>query len=124
MPKEQLKSPDTTITLKQRFRLLLGLHYKMWHLGAGEIKRVLLQIGFGVENAKLAWAVIDTCSICKACKWTLSKLQASLGAIAGYFNERLQNDIFSFRERTFIIFVDECIHWALCSFLFSKITDG
>jgi hypothetical protein len=120
MPKEQLMSPD--ITLKQRFRLLLGLHYKVWHLGAGEIKRVLLQGGFGVENAKLARAVIDRCSICKAWKRTLSRLQASLGTIV-IISMNVFELIFSLRERTYITFADYCIHWALCSFLSSKIQD-
>ena len=67
--------------------------------------------------------MVNKCSICRAWRRTLTKPQASLGTIASHFNERLQTDLFSLWERTYIIYVDECIHWALCSPLSSKQSD-
>jgi len=121
MLKKKLLSPD--ITFRQRFKLLLGLHYKMWHLSATEMKRFLLQGGFGPENAKLAWSVVDHCSVCKQWQRTKTKPTAALGTVASYFNERVQTDLFTLWGRTYVIFVDECIHWALSSFCPSKTAD-
>ena len=95
----------------------------MWHLPANEMKRILLKGGYGKENARLAWSVVDKCSICKAWKRTPSKPVAALGTLAEHFNERVQTDLFTLWERTYIIFVDECIRWALCSPLPSKTAD-
>jgi hypothetical protein len=75
--KKKLLSPDFTFI--QRFTLLLGLHYKMWHLSAIEMTRLLLQGGYGPDNAKLAWSVVDHCSIRKHWKRTKTKPTAAIG---------------------------------------------
>ena len=54
---------DPALTTKQRLKLLLGLHYKMRHLPAAELKRMMLKGGYGKENADLADQVVKSCTI-------------------------------------------------------------
>jgi hypothetical protein len=53
----------------------------------------------------------------------MSKPTEALGTLAMHFNERLQTDLFTQWNRQYIIFLDECIRWTLCSHLLSKSSD-
>ena len=111
---------DAALTTKQRLKLLLGLHYKMRHLGAIELKRMLLKGGYGKENADLADQVIKNCSVCQQWKQTITKPVSGGGILATFFNERLVTDLFSLWGRTYVIYVDECIRYAVAAFIGDK----
>ncbi len=102
--KKKLLEP--ALSSKQRLKLLLGLHYKMRHLPAAELQRMLLKGGYGKENADLADQVLKSCSICQQWARTMTKPVAAGGIIATFFNERVQTDLFTLWGRIYIIFCD------------------
>ncbi len=53
----------------------------------------------------------------------MSKPTAALDTLAMHINERLQTDPLIHWNRQYIIFVDECIRWTLCSHLLSESSD-
>ena len=116
--KKQLS--DDKLTDAAISRLLMGLHYKLWHIPSLEMQRFLTKGGFSKRVVDLAKHVSKACKECRAWTPTLTKPVAAGCTIATFFNERLQTDLFMLWERTYVIFVDEAIRWALSQFLANK----
>ena len=92
MLRRKLLDPNTTD--KDKAKLLLGLHYKMWHLPPSEMRRLLHKGGYSKDLVQLGFDMAKSCKICQPWVAKLTKPVAAGGTIATYFGERLQTDLF------------------------------
>ena len=89
--REKLMDPKLSDNAKAK--LLMGLHYKMWHLPAAEMKRLLKNGNYG-DSHRLVDKVIRSCPECRRFASTMTKPVASGGTLGTFFNERVQTDLF------------------------------
>ena len=114
------KLEDATLSTKDKSRLLMGLHYKLHHLPPSEMRRFLDKAGYPKEVVELGYKVAKSCEICAPWALKMTKPTAAGGTIATFFNERIQTDLFDLWGRTYAIWVDEAIRWALSEHLIGK----
>eukprot|EP00959_Pyramimonas_sp_CCMP1952_P310926 6507057-Pyramimonas_sp.AAC.1 len=67
------KLEDPRITTKEAQKLLMGLHYNMWHLSASEMVIFLGRGKFSKHVIDLIPATIAKCKICAGWRRTLTK---------------------------------------------------
>ena len=103
------------MSAKTKLRLLVGIHYRFWHAGEVEMKKLLHRAGHSKEVVSLCRGLADHC---KECSWKrkcpMPRVKASLSE---HFNYRIQTDLFFIFDRTYVVLIDECIRWAMSSFL-------
>ena len=115
------KLEDPKCTESDCARLLLGLHYKLWHLPLGEMRQFLKKGWYPewiypVLTATIPWK----CKECMQWKRTLTKPVSGGGSLATFFNERLQTDLFTLWQRIYIIWVDQATRWTLAQHMATK----
>lgn len=90
---------------QQAKRLLLGLHERFWHSGAGDLQSMLTRAGMPAEVLKLVPETIAACAVCRR----FSKLKSRPKVRANHpssFNEEVQVDWFRLGDNWFMIVVD------------------
>ena len=91
--------------LQQAKRLLLGLHERFWHSGAGDLQSMLTRAGMPVEVTKLVPETIAACAVCRR----FSKLKSRPKVRANHpswFNEEVQVDWFRLWDTWFMMIID------------------
>ena len=90
---------------QQAKRLLLGLHERFWHSGAGDLQSMLTRAGMPAEVLKLVPETIAACAVCRR----FSKLKSRPKVRANHpssFNEEVLVDWFRLGDNWFMIVVD------------------
>ena len=90
---------------QQAKRLLLGLHERFWHSGAGDLQSMLTRAGMPAEVTKLVPETIAACAVCRK----FSKLKSRPKVRANHpssFNEEVQVDWFRLWDHWFMMVID------------------
>ena len=103
--RQQLKETESDA---ERFRLLKGLHERLWHEQLPDMEKFLRRLGVPDKCLELAQQVIAACEECN--DWapiaTKPKYRAEL---AGWFGDVMVCDLFFIFGKTFLLMVDEAI---------------
>ncbi|CAE7229802.1 RE1, partial [Symbiodinium sp. CCMP2456] len=90
---------------QQAKRLLLGLHERFWHSGAGDLQTMLTRAGMPADVTKLVPETIAACAVCRR----FSKLKSRPKVRANHpscFNEEVQVDWFRLWDNWFMMVID------------------
>ena len=86
MLRKRLEDANTPVS--EIKRLLMGLHYKMWHLPAPEMTRFLKRGRFPDKVVELVNETLAKCAICSRWRLTLTKPRAGGNVLAFHFKRR------------------------------------
>ena len=90
---------------QQAKRLLLGLHERFWHAGAGDMQSMLSRAGLPADAIRLVPEVVASCSVCRRFAKLHSKPKVRVDQ-PSTFNEEVQVDYFRLWDTWFMIIVD------------------
>ena len=90
---------------QQAKRLLLGLHERFWHAGAGDMQSMLTRAGLPADTIRLVPEVIASCKVCRRFARLKSRPKVRVDHPAT-FNEEVQVDYFRLWDTWFMIIVD------------------
>ena len=101
-------------------RLLLGLHERFYRCPISDFKNMLLRAGLPASILPLAEEAIMSCSICRKYVRLPNRPQVKTGAGATAFNDRVQLDLFLYREVWIMLLVDESTRYKAATSVQSK----
>ena len=119
--KQKLHDPTVSTELKKK--MILGLHIKFWHTSRDDMIKFLRRGGYSNVVLELVNKVVPW--MCKDCmKWRRQQTRPLHGiTMSPHFNYRVQTDLWFIWDMTFVVFVDECIRYALTAQLHRKTAD-
>ena len=96
-------------------RLLLRLHECFYHCPITDFKNMLLRAGLSSDVLSLAEEAVMSCAICRRYVRLPSRPQVKICANAGSFNDRVQMDLFQFKQTWVLLMVDEATRYKIAS---------
>ena len=113
---EKLRDGDEA----ERFRLLRGVHDRLWCAQPPEMARFLSRLG-GIPDKvyELLPHVVNGCAACNKCKPIPHRPKAVV-ELSGWFNDRVLCDLFFLWNLIWLMLIDESIRWKLIEYLENK----
>ncbi|CAK0855905.1 unnamed protein product [Prorocentrum cordatum] len=99
-----------------RFRLLKGLHERLWHEQFPSMEKFLRRLGVPDRCLELAQQVLAACEQCNDWPPIASKPKYR-AELAGWFGDFMACDLFFIFGKTFLLMVGEAIGWNIAQVL-------
>ena len=91
-------------------RLLLGLHERLWHCPAQDLRNLLLRAGQTHKVIQLAAEAVNECAVCRKYIRLPNRPQYRAGG-ATSFNQTIQMDLYQLQGQWYILIIDEATRY-------------
>ncbi len=92
----------------------MGIHVKFYHCPAAELARMMRASGQGKEVLDLCKNIPTICKSCNKYLPTITVPRLKIG-LSSFFNQNVVTDLFFLRNRNYIILVDDCTRYKVCT---------
>ena len=99
----------------QAKRLILGLHERLWHAPAQDVRNILKRCGMPPAVIQLAAEAVSSCRICRKFARAGRRPQYKGADLAQHFNETVQIDLFKFDNEWYLLTIDEATRYKIAT---------